>query len=260
MKMAHQPRLPQPGDFLPSHILTITPPAPTHTTPTNALIFLHGLGDTHLPFTNLARSLALPATVSIALRAPNLIPPLFSGTDVPAFHWADDLLFDPTTGAMDADAGFTRAQTALDDVIKVLVSDCGFHERDIYFLGFGQGATASFGWLGRAERAGSGRGGYGGVIAIGAGLPKELLSWIPASPSEKLQTPVLLCGGQTSTQVTGQVTTLIRDRVASLQYVQWKRSGDRMPQNREEMMPIMQFFARRMRSWTGVFEGAIELI
>ncbi|SZF00020.1 unnamed protein product [Blumeria hordei] len=258
--MAHRPRLPQPSDFLPSQVLSITPPVPAHTAATNALILLHGLGDTHLPFSNLARSLALPATVCIALRAPNLIPPLFSGTDVPAFHWADDLLFDPTTGAMDADAGFARAHAALDDVAKVLVSSCGFHERDIYFLGFGQGATAGFGWLGRAERAGTGRGGYGGIIAIGAGLPKELLSWMPASAAEKLQTPVLLCAGQTASQVTGQVTALIRDRVASLQYVQWKRRGDGMPQNREEMMPIMQFFASRMRSWTGVFEGAIELI
>lgn len=36
----------------------------------NLLILLHGLGDTHLPFTNLGRQLKLPQTAVLALRAP----------------------------------------------------------------------------------------------------------------------------------------------------------------------------------------------
>jgi hypothetical protein len=32
-----------------------------------------------------------------------------------------------------------------------------------------------------------------------------------------------------------------------------------MPSNRDEMMPIMQFLARRLRSRKGVVEGAVEI-
>ena len=36
----------------------------------NLLILLHGLGDTHAPFTNLGKQLKLPQTATLAIRAP----------------------------------------------------------------------------------------------------------------------------------------------------------------------------------------------
>lgn len=39
----------------------------------------------------------------------------------------------------------------------------------------------------------------------------------------------------------------------------YRKSGDSMPSNRDEMMPIMQFFARRLKSTKGVPKGSVEL-
>lgn len=44
-----------------------------------------------------------------------------------------------------------------------------------------------------------------------------------------------------------------------VEYHQWKKADDSIPQNREEAMPMMQFFARRLRSQKGVPEGSLEL-
>lgn len=38
----------------------------------NLLIFFHGLGDAHIPFTKLGRSFNLPQTAILSLRAPEL--------------------------------------------------------------------------------------------------------------------------------------------------------------------------------------------
>ncbi len=38
-----------------------------------------------------------------------------------------------------------------------------------------------------------------------------------------------------------------------------ERIQDSMPRSREEMLPIMRFFARRLRSRGGVPEGAVEV-
>ena len=39
----------------------------------------------------------------------------------------------------------------------------------------------------------------------------------------------------------------------------YRKSGDSMPSNRDEMMPIMQFFARRLKSTKGVPKGSVEI-
>ncbi len=41
---------------------------------TNALILLHGIGDSEIPFARLGRNLNLPETVCIALRGPKQVP------------------------------------------------------------------------------------------------------------------------------------------------------------------------------------------
>ncbi|KAG6335176.1 hypothetical protein ID866_3920 [Astraeus odoratus] len=55
----------------------------------NLLVLLHGLGDTHIPFTKLGRSFNLPQTATLALRAPEQIPFLYEQ----AYQWYTS--FDP---------------------------------------------------------------------------------------------------------------------------------------------------------------------
>jgi hypothetical protein len=94
----------------------------------------------------------------------------------------------------------------------------------------------------------------GGIIAIGGGLPLS-------SPGAggKAKTPVLVLGGSRSTQVTRSAVDALNVRFGEVEYVKWVKAGDGMPANREEMIPIMRFLARRLKSRAGVPEGAVEL-
>ncbi|KAK2623919.1 hypothetical protein QTJ16_006553 [Diplocarpon rosae] len=240
------PRVPSTSDFPPSITLSITPP-PSVKPPLNTLILLHGLGDTQASFARLARQLNLPETVCISLRGPNPIPPLFTGSDTPAFHWGDDVLVDESRGEIDPDAGFGTITRVLGDVVGVL-KECGFDERDVTFLGFGQGGMAALNFC--SSRLVE----FGGVISVGGKMPSSF-----SSSGPKAKTPILLLGGSKSTQVTRSAVDALKAKFAEVEYVKWEKPEDTMPRSREEMLPIMRFLARRLRSRAGVPDGAVEI-
>ncbi|TVY37844.1 putative hydrolase [Lachnellula occidentalis] len=257
MASSSRPRLPTPSDFPPNLTLSINPP--TTGSPVNILILLHGLGDTHTSFTTLGKSLNLPETVTISLRAPNPIPPIFTGSSEPSFHWGDDILFDESKGSIDLDAGFSTTRKILLDIIikDILLTKCHYPARNILFYGYGQGGMAA---LAVAAAAGAAADDmqdleFGGVVSVGGRLPAS----ISTSSSQKCKTPVLLCGGSRSREVTRQAVDALKERFAAVEYVKWAKEGDGMPGSREEMLPIMKFFARRLRSRAGVPEGAVEV-
>src|SRR5437763_16646254 len=113
-------KLPKSSDFPPSlHAVLHSAPKPT-----NAVLFLPGLGDTCQNFSSFARALNLPETLCITLQGPTPLPlPLPEG-----FHWGDDLLVDQRSGDLDLDAGFIKSiQLVTPEVIEHLVlSTCGF--------------------------------------------------------------------------------------------------------------------------------------
>ena len=239
------PRLPESKDF-PSYLeLSITQP-PSSQAPVNVLILLHGLGDTKASFTNLARQLALPETTCIALQAPTPLP-----FDLGGFHWGDDIIFDQTTGSMDFDTGFVKSSKVVaEDVLqKGLIEKCGYGERDVFFLGFGQGGMVAL------TVAAASLAELGGVISIGGPLPSSSSD----SGRSKPKTPVLIIGGSSKSLITTATLTNIKNVFQSVETEQWARPGDVMPRNRQEMLPIMQFLARRLRSRHGVPEGSIEV-
>lgn len=251
-------KTPTQSDF-PSHLtLTLTPPPPS-TTPTrtrpppNVLILLHGLGDSAPAFTNFARALNLPETLVLTLQAPNRLP-----LDLPGFHWGDDISFDTATGGLDMDAGFaTATKTLVHEVVRdVLLRKCGYRLREILVLGFGQGGMV--GLLGAREL---GRGGaegqereLAGVVSIGAPYPLS-----GSAVGEKNRTPVLLVAGRESAAVTDGAVRRTQQGFEFVEVKRYSRREDGMPRSRDEMMPVMQFFARRLRSWKGVPEGSVEI-
>ncbi|KAL2220150.1 Phospholipase/Carboxylesterase superfamily [Thermoascus aurantiacus ATCC 26904] len=260
-------RSPTPADF-PSHLtVTITPPpSQPSTKPTpNILLLLHGLGDTASSFTAFARALNLPETTCVTLQAPHPLP-----LDLAGFHWGDDVAFDQSTGGLDMDAGFARAtRVIVDEVVRgVLVRKCGYRLREVLVLGFGQGgmvglvAARELGKVPRvsdAEEEGKGdkkeeAGELAGVISIGAPYPHS-----GSVTGPKNRTPVLLLAGRDSAAVTDSAVQRTRNVFEFVEIHRWARKGDGMPRNREEMMPVMQFFARRLRSMQGVPEGAVEI-
>jgi predicted esterase len=241
------PRLPTPSDFPPSLTLSIIPPSSGQ--PLNILILLHGLGDTNTSFSQLGKNLNLPETATLSIQGPNPIPPLFTGSDTPAFHWGDDVLVDESKGEIELDAGFkTTQKILLQDVVKdVLIQKCGYPARNIIFFGFGQGGMAALHVAAASELE------FGGVVSVGGRLASG------SGSGGKSKTPVLVLGGRSSGQVTRSAIDGLKARFAEVEYVKWEKAEDSMPRNREEMLPIMKFFARRLRSRAGVPEGAVEV-
>jgi hypothetical protein len=96
---------------------------------------------------------------------------------------------------------------------------------------------------------------FGGVISIGAELPSEA----PASLDPKCKTPILVCAGNDQSSVTSSSEEKLKHAFEFVEIKRYRKSGDSMPNNRDEMMPIMQFFSRRLRTMKGVPEGSVEI-
>jgi len=240
----HQPTT---NDFPSNLQLTITPPPSLSTQPINALILLHGLGDTNASFTNLGKQLALPETTCISLQAPTPLP-----FDLGGYHWGDDIVFDQSTGQMELDAGFEKAGKMVEkDIIQdALIGNCGHNPRDIFLFGYRQGAMAAI----VAMLSMNSLEEFGGIISIGGPVPTSSLK---ANQSSK--TPICVLGGSTNTLITKSALDGIKKCFEDVRYHKWERPGDGMPRNRAEMYPIMRFLASRMRSRKGVPEGSVEI-
>ncbi|GAM84033.1 hypothetical protein ANO11243_020240 [Dothideomycetidae sp. 11243] len=232
--MPPEKRLPSASDFPSSLNLSITA-APNGQPPTNILILLHGLGDTHLPFAKLGTQLNLPNTACIAITAPTALP--FETT---SFHWCDDVIFDSSTNGLDPDGGFKAATVLLCEKVlrEGLLERCNYRPRDVVFLGLGQGGMAAL------TTAVSYNKELGGVISIGGSLPAEA----PPSSDPKSKTPIIVCAGTESRCVTSSAEEKLKHNFENVRLSKYKRTGDTMPQGRDEMLPIMQFLASRLRT------------
>ena len=244
-------RLPVRADFPANLTVSVTPP-PQSKPAANVLILLHGLGDTSGPFATLGTRLALSETACVSVQAPNPLP-----FDLAGFHWGDDITFNQASGQIDVDTGFERAMQIIghEVVRKVLVEKCGFSLRELIIFGFGQGGMVG---LTVARALGDGRDQMGGVVSVGGPLPSGTVQG-ERDNSEKTKTPIIVLHGFSKSLITTTAAKVIK---ASFEHVivhMWRRPGDGMPTNREEMLPIMQFFARRLKSQAGVPEGGQEI-
>lgn len=154
-------------------------------------------------------------------------------------------MVDESKGEIEVDSGFEKGVQVLGrDVVGVLVGKCGFKERNILFFGFGQGGMLALALAVERE--------LGGVVSIGGRLPRDV-------EGKKGKTPLLVCGGSRSTRITRSAVDALKRAFGDVEYVKWEKSEDSMPRSREEMLPIMKFFARRLQSRAGVPEGAVEI-
>ncbi|OJI81878.1 hypothetical protein ABZX51_001843 [Aspergillus tubingensis] len=259
------PTPPTPSHFPPHLTLTITPPSTTSSSSPNPspniLLLLHGLGDTSQNLTTLARALNLPETTVLTLQAPTPLP-----FDLGGFHWGDDITFSPA-GDLDMDSGFTRSTNTIikEVIVDTLLKKCGYRGRDIVVFGIGQGGMVGLEVARHFETSLGGEDGdkeLGGVVSIGA--PVGLSGKAPATGSGKSRTPVLIVAGkedagERSTAVTAAGVRRTKEWFEFVEVSRYKRRGDGMPRNAEEMRPVMEFLARRLRSYKGVPEGSVEL-
>lgn len=253
------PRIPTEEDF--SHLSSVLPhalhfPSPREAT-TSILILFHGLGDSEAPFHTFARNLSLPGVLAISVRGTSPLPP--SLLPEPAvdgkghFHWGDDINIDPATGELDEDPGFEKASNlVMNKLVKeTLIEKCGWEWSDVMFFGFGQGGSLALGIaakLGAGERVtdvtdspsqNSARR-CKGALSIGGPLPQSMVSTI--SNRQKSPTSVLICQFQPE-----QIEATKRE-FQDVTVVNWKRRDVAMPRDREEVLPLMKFFADRLNS------------
>ncbi|KAK3714805.1 hypothetical protein LTR37_007540 [Vermiconidia calcicola] len=244
-------RLPTDADFPGKVKLSIVPP-PAGDSATNVLVLLHGLGDNHESFTNLGKQMKLPETVCISIQGPqNLL-------GLGGFHWGDDIIFDSTSGGLDADSGFNQTTELLKIIVKeTLVGKCEYTLREIVFFGFGQGGMVALNTAVSLHQAAAdaSSGELGGIISICGALPSEA----PASLAPKCKTPVLVCAGSQQSSVTPSSEDKLKHVFEFVETKRYRKHGDSMPSNRDEMMPIMQFLSRRLRSTKGVPAGGVEI-
>ncbi|KAJ8107397.1 hypothetical protein ONZ43_g6745 [Nemania bipapillata] len=255
-------RIPKPEDFThlePSLKISLVFPEVPETT-TSILILFHGLGDSEASFATFARNINLPGVLAISVRGISPLPLALLGLSNASvadptnhFHWGDDLTLSPTTGDLDPDPGFTKAEElVLGKLVReTLVGTCGWEAEDILLFGFGQGGSLALGLSRKAVDVTEGdrttTAAFKAAVSIGGLLP---FSMIPSlSARHKARTPVLICHGTGSESLDSDEVELLKKEFVDVREVKWRKPDDGMPKNREEMLPIMQFFAERLRAW-----------
>ncbi|KAG5979362.1 hypothetical protein E4U55_005252 [Claviceps digitariae] len=195
--------------------------------------------------------MSLPGVLCISIRGPSILPAslLLDSADSQAsagagyYHWGDDIQLDSSTGEIDPDGGFVRAEELIMGglVRRVLVGECGWEVGDIMVFGFGQGGSLALGMGARLAR-GDARDAFKGIVSIGGPLPRSMLLSGRAA-AEKSQTHVLICQFERE-----EDERVVKAEFANVSVVRWKREGVSMPRDRDEMFPLMKFFAERLRS------------
>lgn len=268
-KMTPQIRIPNQEDFasLPSGLaVALHFPSPPEST-TAILILFHGLGDSEASFANFAKNMNLPGVLAITVRGTQPLPPAMLGAPLGSgpprhFHWGDELNLATQTDSLDADPGFSKAFDLITKSLirETLLEKCGWQLSDILLFGYGQGGSLGLGLASKiregpkVEEVKDEHNGrptetsrtLKGVVSIGGALPASMIPTLSARPKSK--TPVLICHGRSCEAVDEDAIDSLKREFLDVREVKWKKTESSMPSNREEMLPIMQFLAERLRS------------
>ncbi|KIK68492.1 hypothetical protein GYMLUDRAFT_35920 [Collybiopsis luxurians FD-317 M1] len=215
----------------------------------NLLILLHGLGDTHIPFSKLGRQLKLPQTATLALRAPERIPFLYEE----AYQWYTS--FDQLGELIDR-PNPTPALELLSKVLNHLTEDCAWPSDRIHLFGFAQGGSVALEfviklWRQQLEQESSGSS-LGSIVSVSGPLlsyptisslsPTPVIAVYRPPPAEPLLSP-------------GDLTAL-KKAYSSVKEVKLGTRGPGMPSSKEEWEPIMRFWSERLsrRQVEGLYE------
>ncbi len=244
------PTLPIVSDF--EEVLSPVLYLPANNKPTNAVIFLHGLGDNSNNFSNFAKALNLPQAVTITFQAPFPLPFPIG----PGYQWSDDPQFDTSAGTLDSDSPLVKATNIIvDAIVNVLMKKCHFSPGAIHLFGFGQGGSLALSIP--LHESMTKLPALGGVISIGGPLPLSADHAI----NTKSRTPICLLGGRKGAFMKDSQSPIKRLKTLYeiVEFHEWKKVADSMPKNREEALPMMQFFGRRLRDRRGIPDDFVEI-
>ena len=204
---------------------------------TNALIMIHGLGDSE-KFLSLGISFNLPETIVVAPRAPFDVPLIEN-----AYMWTKSL----DDNSVEA---FTTSIELVGQIIRNLI-DLGVEARRITIFGNGQGGSLS---LLLAMRYGT------NVISIGGPSP----FFPPFSDSPDVSTPkggrCLICGGDSESSIPLDLSHL-HPHFKDLRRLTWRQSGDGIPSPKKHnsWFPIIEWLSKTIVQMKGIPEGAIQV-
>lgn len=135
---------------------------------------------------------------------------------------------------------------------ELLIEKCGWEMRDIIFFGFGQGGSLALGLaaslnktpritdVSEGESTSPGSKKFKGAVSLGGPLPQSMVSTI--TNRNKSSTSVLVC------QLDEDAVDAVKREFDDVKVVQWKRPEVSMPMNRDEVLPLMQFFADKLKN------------
>ncbi|KAI0037092.1 hypothetical protein K488DRAFT_39890 [Vararia minispora EC-137] len=213
----------------------------------NLLILLHGLGDTHLPFAKLGRSLNLPQTAMLALRAPERIPYLYED----AYQWYES--FDPL-GALIASPNPTKGLDYMSAVLQHLTKDCGWPPRRIHVYGFAQGGSvateSALKWWCQHSQMSDTLDALGSTVSIAGPLLSYPTITCPCP------TPILVFSRPPPASAAMPNKALAAFRKGFEKVTEVKKPGDGMPHSKEDWEPIMRFWSEQLgrRQMDGLYE------
>ncbi|KAF5310847.1 hypothetical protein D9619_008005 [Psilocybe cf. subviscida] len=218
----------------------------------NLLILLHGLGDTHRPFSKLGQSLKLPQTAVLALRAPEQVPFLYED----AWQWYpsfDDL------GEPIARPNPTPAIRFLTSVVDHLTKDCAWPIGRIHLFGFAQGGSVAAEFVldrWKAQLLKGETGTSAPTVASVVSISGPLLSY--PTLSSPCPTPVLLVHRPppSETALPPDAMGAYKKGFVSVKEVKLGARGPGMPASKEEWHPIMEFWSQNLsrRQVEGLYE------
>lgn len=270
--MASKIRIPKAEDFkslAPELTVALHFPSPPEST-TAILILFHGLGDSEASFSSFAKNMNLPGVLAITVRGVNALPPALLGQSLDSgpprhFHWGDDLnMASYSAVGLDADPGFTKATGLVVErlIRETLVDKCGWEFSDILLFGYGQGGSLALGLASKIREGpkvqeikddnkpasfdNENSKAFKGVISIGGALPASMIPTL--SGRSKSKTPVAVCRGKECDDVDDDAIDVLKREFVDVRDIKWKKADSTMPSNRDEMLPIMHFFAERLRS------------
>ncbi|KAG9039426.1 hypothetical protein FRB95_010715 [Tulasnella sp. JGI-2019a] len=220
----------------------------------NLLILLHGLGDTHKPFANLGRSLKLPQTATLSLKATLQIPYLYE----PAFQWYPS--FDPL-GDLLTNPNPTGAVDALTQTLTHLVGMCGWPANRIHLFGFAQGGTVAaetaLRWASSASLQNSATSmpfedgdprTVSEPLASIVSISGPLLSYPTTASSSKCTTPVLYFHRSSGSAGDSKVLAVLKKGFSDVREIKMSGVGgeEGMPKSKDEWEGIMRFWSERL--------------
>lgn len=212
--------------------------------PLNLLILFHGLGDHEANFLKLGKSINLPQTAVVALRAPYEVPFL----EDPAFMWWDS--FDLSTGEekniSHLDPSFRNSLSLISNFFDFAKSK-GWRSEGIFAMGFSQGGTMAL------EAGLSCPYKIGGVLSM-SGFP---ISQLGSSLSDRIpiithELPILITIGDrdpkfsSASQKINEIKQLSKTKSESIQLEIIPGKGHQMSHRQDETLLWMKFFGRHL--------------